>query len=112
VVAAVVQGYGLRDGLMEGGVGGAIAAMQLGPLGATWLPDVNYVLHGVPIQKLDIVSLVFRDNVMAVASSFSNDTNAFACRPSTPDLAAWQALWKRPHRRHVSTSSTSCETPS
>lgn len=92
-LTALIQGFGLRDTLMQHGVGGVISAAQVGPAGATWLPDVNYVLHTDQLTSFEVISVACRADGVAVCSSLTNDTRAFLSSTSTVDPGAWRQLW-------------------
>lgn len=93
ITTAIIQSYGLRDRLLDHGVGGVVAGAQIQPSGIRWLPDTNYLIHDPRCTSVDVASIYCRDGGIAVSSSFNNETRAFLSCMSQPEVLAWEARW-------------------
>ncbi len=77
-MTACIQSFGLRDWLLQNGVGGAIVSVRLAGNGAQWLPDTNYIVHDKDMQNPDVVSIAVRRDGVFIKTTYSQWMRTFA----------------------------------
>lgn len=106
VLAASIQSYGLRDSLMGQGVGGTVAAVRLSTDGPEWLPDTNYVVDLGQLSDIALVSVLIRENGVAVASSFSQDVRVMLNSVNHGTGRDWMRKWQASVRSQFALSAS------
>lgn len=84
IMAAVIQSNGLKNYLMEDGIGGSVLGAQISKNRVHWLPDTIYVISNHNAEPENQASLVYREGGLAVYSSYSQGINYFVSSDDEP----------------------------
>jgi hypothetical protein len=87
-LTAVVQSYGLRDGLLNEGVGGFFVGVRVSRMGVKWTQDTNYFLYHPSLTHSNFISnaisIYCRGGGVVVASPSVGDISVFLSKFSVP----------------------------
>jgi hypothetical protein len=74
-IFAIVQSFGIREYLLEKGVGGAFCGLFIGQHSIEWQKDILFILHNEARDPdMKVVTSIVRDHVLVVRSMFDNTT--------------------------------------
>jgi hypothetical protein len=97
LLAGLIQSYGLRDAMMQHGVGGTVFGLRVQDGAYAWQEDTNYLLYSpadLDSNRIDWLKVCVRDDALAVSSSLTRQTRVFSNSVSTPDPDAWISKWE------------------
>lgn len=95
-VAAVawLQSIGVREHLLERGIGGAFYGLYADAEGIKWQPDVTFGIHHRMSGPATPVITIIRDNVILVRSGVDEASRAmYSSTSSKVTVAEWHARW-------------------
>jgi hypothetical protein len=96
LVAAVawLQSLGVREHLLENGIGGAFYGLYADAHQIQWMPDVVFGIHHRMSGPVLPVILIIRDDVIIVRSGVDDASRAlYSSTSSTVTIADWHARW-------------------
>lgn len=94
VITALVQSYGVRDYILEQGVGGIFYGYRLCSEEIQILPPTNYVIYGPQVLRAEVVSAHFALGSLGLVSSFSGNARVLASPlMERENHARWMQDW-------------------
>lgn len=101
IISAVVQTYGIHDNMIQQNIGGLIFGVHVGPDGAKWQEDTNYLLYDEGLRKIDYISAFVRDETLIVNSSYTNEIRIYAHSTAITNIHEWQRHWRAYIQQHI-----------
>ena len=94
-ITAMAQSFGIHYDHLSQGVGGAFCGLSVGAGGVKWQRDTRFFLYDDEMSNVSRVSVIVRDDSLALHSSRTNEASVFMTSVPNRGWREWMDAWEK-----------------
>jgi hypothetical protein len=94
-ITAMVQSFGIHYDHLSQGVGGVFCGLSVSASGVKWQRDTRFILYDDEMSNVSRVSVIVRDDSLALHSSRTNEASVFMTSVPNRGWQEWLHVWEK-----------------